>query len=166
MALDAIRRLNAIELNYMITGSTASNVWGIPRTTHDVDIVVQLAPADVPKVLAAFSKGFFIQEISVRGIFQPPHQFNAIDGDSGFKIDVWLLRTAAFERGAFQRRKRESIFGEIAWVSTAEDVLLHKLYWNKLSPSDRQLGDAAGVVAVQAGNLDLEYLRRWAKELG
>ena len=43
--------------------------------------------------------------------------------------------------------------------------MLHKLYWNKLSPSERQLGDAAGVFAVQAGNLDLDYLRRWANDL-
>ena len=42
---------------------------------------------------------------------------------------------------------------------------MHKLNWNRISPSDRQLGDAAGVVAVQAGSLDKDYLRRWALEL-
>jgi hypothetical protein len=54
---------------------------------------------------------------------------------------------------------------EPAWIVTAEDVLLHKLVWNRISPSDRQLGDAAGVLAVQADALDKEYLRMWAKEL-
>jgi len=57
------------------------------------------------------------------------------------------------------------LFGENAWIGTAEDVLLHKLYWNRITPSDRQLGDAAGIVAVQQGLLDLDYMRRWAKEL-
>jgi len=45
-------------------------------------------------------------------------------------------------------------------------VLLHKLYWNGITPSGRQLGDAAGIAAVQKDVLDLNYLRRWAGELG
>ena len=57
------------------------------------------------------------------------------------------------------------MLGEAAWIATAEDVILHKLLWNRITPSDRQMGDAAGVVAVQAGALDSGYLRRWAREL-
>jgi hypothetical protein len=57
------------------------------------------------------------------------------------------------------------LLGEAAWIATAEDVILHKLLWNRITPSDRQMGDAAGVVSVQAGALDTSYLRRWAREL-
>lgn len=78
----------------------------------------------------------------------------------------WLLKDTAFERTIFSRRLLVDVFGIRAWISTAEDVILHKLYWNKLSPSERQLGDAAGVYAVQSGSLDLEYMRRWAANLG
>ena len=46
-----------------------------------------------------------------------------------------------------------------------EEVLLHKLLWNRLTPSERQLGDAAGVVAVQGATLDVDYLHHWAAEL-
>jgi hypothetical protein len=42
---------------------------------------------------------------------------------------------------------------------------MHKLVWNRITPSDRQLGDAAGIVAVQADALDINYLRQWAQEL-
>ena len=55
-----------------------------------------------------------------------------------------------------------TLFDASAWIATAEDVILHKLYWNSLTPSDRQLGDAAGVYAVQSSLLDLDYLRQWA----
>ena len=60
---------------------------------------------------------------------------------------------------------RQHCLAEPAWIATAEDVILHKLVWNRITPSDRQLGDAAGVVAVQADALDKNYLRRWAREL-
>ena len=63
------------------------------------------------------------------------------------------------------RRAKVTLFGEPAWVSTPEDVVLHKLILNRISPSDRQLGDAAGIVAVQTDALDKNYMRQWAQEL-
>ena len=65
-----------------------------------------------------------------------------------------------------QRRVHVTLFGEPAWIATAEDVILHKLVWNHISPSDRQLGDAAGVGgSCKAGSLDKKYMKQWAHEL-
>jgi len=165
LLVDCLQRLNRLEVGYLLTGSMASNYWGIPRTTHDLDFVVQFPPSDVPRVVAAFEGDYFIQESSVRSAFRPPHQFNAIDNRSALKVDFWLLRDDAFSRTMFARRVQVTILATPAWLATAEDVLLHKLYWHTLSPSDRQLGDAAGVWAVQRTNLDIAHLRRWAAEL-
>lgn len=82
------------------------------------------------------------------------------------KVDFWLLCPVPFEREMFVRRKQLKLFGEPAWIGTAEAVLLRKLYWDRITASDRQLGDAAGIVAVQKGALDESYLQHWAKELG
>ena len=102
----------------------------------------------------------------VRSAYQPPHQFNVIHIPSALKVDFWMLKPDAFEHEMFRRKVRDSWLGETVWIATAEDVVLHKLYWNKLTPSDRQLGDVAGVVAVQKGKLDENYLRDWATRLG
>jgi hypothetical protein len=166
LLVDCLRRLNREGLNYLLTGSMASNFWGIPRTTHDLDFVIQLPPSAVPKLVDAFSADFVLDEAAVRATFNPPHQFNAIDTRSALKVDFWLLRPVSFEREMFGRRTQKTLFGEPAWIGTAEDVLLHKLYWNQITPSVRQLGDAAGSAMVQKGTLDLIYLRHWAKELG
>jgi hypothetical protein len=166
LLLDCLRRLNRAELSYLLTGSMASNFWGIPRTTHDLDFVIQLPPSFIPKMIETFKGDFFLDEAAVRAAYKPPHQFNAIDRRSTLKVDFWLLRQNAFEREMFARRNQKALFGEPAWIGTAEDVLLHKLYWNEITPSNRQLGDAAGIAVVQKGNLDLTYLRRWATELG
>ena len=166
LLVDCLRRLNGAGLSYLLTGSMASNYWGIPRTTHDLDFVIQLPPSAVPKMVAAFSGEFFLDEAAVRAAYQPPHQFNAIDRRSTLKVDFWLLCPVPFEREMFARRKQVKLFGEPAWIGTAEDVLLHKLYWNQITPSDRQLGDAAGIVAVQKGALDESYMQHWANTLG
>jgi hypothetical protein len=163
---DCLRLLNELNLAYMVTGSMASNYWGIPRTTHDLDFALQLPPSSVDRVVSAFSVDFHIDEPAVRSAFQPPHQFNAIDTRSALKVDFWLPTGSAFEREMFQRRLKIVLFSTPAWIATAEDVILHKLFWDRLTPSDRQRLDAAGVVAVQKGELDLNYLNAWAVQLG
>jgi hypothetical protein len=165
LLVDCLRRLNRTGVAYYLTGSMASNYWGIPRSTHDLDFVVQLPMSAVPRIVEEFSGDFYIEEAAVRAAYQPPHQFNAIDTRSALKVDFWLPKPEPFEKEMFRRRMPVTLFGEPAWISTAEDVILHKLVWNRISPSNRQLGDAAGVAAVQADALDKNYLRQWAREL-
>jgi len=42
--IDLLGRLNTAGVDYMLTGSMASNYWGIPRTTHALALVLQLRP--------------------------------------------------------------------------------------------------------------------------
>ena len=166
LLIDSLRRLNRSHVTYYLTGSMASNYWGIPRTTHDIDFVIQLGHAAIPGLVQAFESDYFLDEAMVRAALRPPYQFNAIDLRSGLKIDFWLPKPEPFEQEMLRRRVSATIFGEAASIATAEDVILHKLVWNQISPSDRQLADAAGVVAVQGNGLNLSYLREWAGRLG
>jgi hypothetical protein len=165
LLVDCLRRLNRTGVTYYLTGSMASNYWGIPRTTHDLDFVIQLPISAVPRIVQEFSGDFYIEESAVRAAYQPPHQFNAIDTRSALKVDFWLPKPEPFDREMLKRRVQAKLFGEAAWIATAEDVILHKLIWNRISPSDRQLGDAAGIIAVQADVLDKNYLKQWAEKL-
>ena len=163
---DCLLRLNRLEIGYMVTGSMASNFWGIPRSTHDLDFVIQLPPSAVSRAVAAFADDFYIDEPAVRAAYRPPFQFNAVDRRSALKVDFWLPSGSAFEREMFQRRLHRRLLGVPAWIATPEDVILHKLFWDKITPSERQRNDAAGVFAVQRPGLDEDHLRRWAVELG
>jgi hypothetical protein len=165
LLVDCLRRLNRVGIPYMLTGSMVSNFWGIPRTTHDLGFVVSFEEERVDAIVAAFDDDFGLEQASVLGAFRPPHMFNAIDRRSALKIDFWTLQPNPFEQEMFARRLHLVLFGEPAWIATAEDTLLHKLYWNSITPSDRQLGDAAGIVAVQGPDLDREHLERWAHDL-
>ena len=124
----------------MLTGSMASNFWGIPRTTHHLDFVLSFEEDRVTALVSAFEEDYALEAASVRRAFRKPHMF--------------------------ARRLRVTLFGEPAWIATAEDTLLHKLCRNRITPAKRQLGDAAGIVAVQGAELDRSYLEQWASELG
>jgi hypothetical protein len=92
----------------------ASNYWGIPRTTHDLDFVVQLSdPAGAP-ILREFSGDFNIDEKAVRAAQQPPYQFNAVDTRSALTVDFWQTRSEPFDREILRRRVRVTLFGEPA----------------------------------------------------
>ncbi len=71
LLLDCLRRLNSTRIPYMIVGSMASNFWGVPRSTHDIDFVVEFQLSDVPKFMKAFEEQFFIQEHSIRAALLP-----------------------------------------------------------------------------------------------
>jgi hypothetical protein len=89
-----------------------------------------------------------------------------LDEQSALKAGFRLLRDNAFERAAFARRITVDLFNVLAWIATAEDVILHKFYWNQITPSLRQLQHAAGVYAIQVDSLDIPYLQRWAESIG
>ena len=63
---ECVRRLNTCGVPYMLTGSMASNAWGIPRSTHDLDFVIQLPPSAVPALVDAFTGDYFIDEPYLR----------------------------------------------------------------------------------------------------
>jgi very-short-patch-repair endonuclease len=93
LLLDCLRRLNQTGVTYYLTGSMASHCWGIPRTTHDLDFVVQLPTSAVPRIVQEFAGDFYIEESAVRAAFKPPHQFNAIDTRSALKVDFLCERS-------------------------------------------------------------------------
>ena len=165
LLLDCLRRLNTLDLAWYVTGSMASNYWGIPRTTHDLDFVIQLPPAAIARLIEAFSSDFHIDEQAIRAAYHPPFQFNAVDLRSSLKVDFWLPKSEPFETQMFKRRVKAVFLDEPVWIASPEDVILHKLVWNQISPSERQTRDAAGVFAVQQQSLDLSYLQLWSEKL-
>ena len=65
-----------------------------------------------------------------------------------------------------QRKYEENVFGFAMNVSSAEDTILAKLRWMKLSGgSEKQFTDALRVYEVQYKNLDIGYMNKWSEEL-
>jgi hypothetical protein len=61
----------------------------------------------------------------------------------------------------------EEFMGLKMQVSSPEDTILAKLRWAKLSGgSEKQFIDALRVYEVQYGELDIDCLEHWSKELG
>ena len=166
LLVDCLRRLELCGINYMLVGSMAGMFWGLPRSTHDIDFVIEYDETQVNTIVKAFEDDFFIQPFSVASGLRPPHQFNALDNRSALKVDFFQVTGDEYEFERFRRRKRITLYDQPAWIATGEDVLLHKLRWHKISPTDRQLTDARGIYLVSGSELDRSYLEHWAKQIG
>jgi hypothetical protein len=92
-------------------------------------------------------------------------QFNVIDLARGMKADLIVRKDREFSVGEFARRETHEVEGVRLTIATPEDVLLAKLEWAKLGESEQQLVDAAGILTVQQGKLDTEYIERWVRDL-
>jgi len=158
-------RLEECGIDYMIVGSFASNLHGKPRTTHDADIVIEIDAPRLEKFAQALGDDFYFDVEAAREAIKRNIMSNILHYESGLKIDLIVRKNRTFSRSEFQRRFQDDFLGRPCWIATAEDTLLAKLEWSKMGESERQFNDAANIVKVQGGNLDVGYLRRWAPEL-
>jgi hypothetical protein len=165
---DLLAALHKAAIPYMLTGSVVSSMQGEPRATHDVDVIVSMEPSDVERVLPFFPPPrYYLDTDDARESIRSSSMFNLLDTEDGGKVDFWMLTGDAFDRSRFGRRIQESVLGIPAFVSCAEDTILAKLRWAKMSGgSEKQFGDALRVYEVQRPHLDLGYLDRWIGELG
>jgi hypothetical protein len=162
-----VDRIGKLGIPYFITGSIASSYYGIPRYTHDIDVVVTISKKDSGEIIGAFSGEGYISQEGIRDALTGTGMFNFIHSETGLKVDFWIDRGEPFTKSCFERAKQLEL-SEGFWVMMAspEDVLLHKVYWDRLMPSERQMRDAHGIVSVLGEKLDLAYIEKWSKELG
>jgi|ERR1051325_5548247 hypothetical protein len=92
--------------------------------------------------------------------------FNVIDLESGWKIDLIICKSRTFSQEEFGRRQKANVQGVPLYVASAEDIVIAKLEWSKLSHSQRQIEDAVGIMRIRHGALDRSYLEKWVNQLG
>ncbi|MBX7244098.1 MAG: hypothetical protein K1X53_01290 [Candidatus Sumerlaeaceae bacterium] len=151
----------------MITGSVASSYHGVPRSTHDTDIVVDITTAGIARLGIAFQPPrYYFDANSATTALQQDRPFGLIEVESGAKIDFWPLKNQPFDQSCFGRRIRVEAPDFSACLPSAEDSILSKLLWARQSgSSEKQLQDITGICEIKAGYLDQAYLDSWIKKL-
>lgn len=146
---------------YMLTGSHASSLHGLPRSTYDLDFVISPTRAEMRRlVLHLKEAGCYVDESAAFEAMDSQGQFNAIDLESGWKADFIICKPRLFSETEFERRHPAELYGVPLIVATAEDVLIAKM------ESTRQIEDAASIVKARAIELDIAYVEKWVLQLG
>jgi hypothetical protein len=162
------RIFDALGIRYLVGGSVASSVYGIPRATQDVDLVADVRLSHVDALQSAMAGDFYVDADMIRDAIQRRASFNVVHLATMYKADIFILQGDSWSREEMGRARTEELDLPDGKVSirfaSPEDTLLHKLIWYKLGNqiSDRQWSDILGVLKVQGAALDQVYLDRWA----
>jgi len=162
-----IDKLNSTDIDYMIVGSLGSIIYGEPRMTRDLDLVINIQSKDAKLISKLFPiKDFYcppdeviIQEVITKG------QFSLIHHKTGFKVDLIVCKNNAHSIKEFERRKKIEIFeGLSAYVASPEDIIIKKLIYFKEGRSQKHIDDIKGMLANTEINND--YVNEWIVLLG
>lgn len=164
-------RLAAAGIEYMVTGSVACIVYGEPRLTHDVDVVLTLRDsADAEAIERAFpASDFYVPPLEVIRAEQARSlrgHFNIIHHDTGYKADVYLCGRDPLHRWALERRQRVQLEGTELVVAPVAYVVLRKLEYFREGGSQKHLDDIAGILRVSGDTIDIGEIDRLAGERG
>lgn len=164
--LSVIHKIESEKIPYMVVGSIASMVYGEPRMTHDLDLVVDILPKDAAKFETLFPLEEFYcpplevlsSEIIHRG------QFNLMHHDSGLKIDIMIRKTSNHSIEEFNRKRQVPFWkGVYVCLASPEDIILKKLVFYREGGSEKHLKDIRGIMAET--RLDETYIQEWIREL-
>lgn len=169
--LKVIDALDELGILYVIGGSYASSARGLARATMDIDILAAMRPEHAEAFAAKLEREFYADAQAIRRATMTRRSFNVIHEETSFKVDVFVAKPGTFDDQQLQRRLLEIVDEgqqRTAYVATAEDIILAKLRWYRLTneTSEKQWDDVRGVVEVQGEKLDRIYLREWAQALG
>lgn len=155
--------LNELGIAHMLVGSHASSFYGEARSTHDIDLVIDLDPDKITELVSRFRPPrYYFSEAALR----EGRMANLIDTETGDKVDCFILDDDPLNRTAFSRRIKQTILGLQVSLASAEDTILSKLRWSELAGgSQRQLADVREILRNQKNRLDIGYLYRQAESM-
>lgn len=164
------QRLDQAGIDYMITGSIASIIYGEPRMTHDIDLVLELPAQQVEKFRTAFCESEFYcppaEVIHVELNRQVRGHFNIIQHTSGLKADIYPTGDDPLHRWAFPLRTQVTFSDTRVWVAPPEYVILRKLQFYHEGRSEKHLRDIQKMLEVSPGRIRESLLAEKIEVLG
>lgn len=167
LALRVVQACETAGVEHMVTGAFAFNFYGIPRSTKDFDVVVDVrgrqAIAQIIRLLDDIVEFGDQLQFDTR-TWGRRHIGRAKHGPI-FQVELFELFDDPFVTEQFRRRLqlRSTQLGYTTWLPTAEDVIVQKIRWGR----SKDLDDARDVLAVQdPSTLDMAYVRQWCDTHG
>jgi hypothetical protein len=135
------QRLNTLGVAYMVSGSVAVIIYGEPRLTHDMDLIVVLDREHIARLPEVFPPAEFYcppaEVIAVEVAREQRGHFNIIHHETGFKADVFLSGRDPLHAWGLARARQLEMEGQVLVVAPPEYVIVRKLEYYREGGSEK-----------------------------
>ncbi len=165
-----VRPFNQLRIPYLITGGVASVIYGEPRFTRDIDLVVRLEVRDAHRFAAAWPAADFyvppIEVLEAESRRSVHGHFNVSHLETAMRADIYLAGDDALNAWAFGHPAQRRIDEDEVAVAPIEAVIVSKLRYYQMGKSDRHLRDIRDMLRISGDLVDVPELERWAARMG
>ncbi len=165
-----VRPLAAAGIRYFITGGVAAIIYGEPRFTRDIDLVLAVRPDHSDRFLSLWpDKDYYSpsREAFETETARPQHgHFNIVHIETGLVADCYVAGDDPLHAWAFERVQTIEVDGARLCVAPVEYVISRKLAYFAQSGSTRHLEDIARIRRIQQDRIDQPSLDEWIRVLG
>ena len=165
-----VRPLNLLRIPYMVTGGVASVVYGEPRFTRDIDLVIALKPGDARRFAGAWpAEAFYVPPVEViaaESARSAHGHFNVVHHETTMRADVYLPGGDVLNAWAFAHAVVRQVGDDEVTLAPIEAVILSKLRYYQAGRSERHLRDIHQMLRVSGDLLNRLEVERWALRLG
>ncbi len=162
--------LNLAGVRYLISGSVAAMLYGEPRVTHDIDLVVFLRVQDARRLGELFpAPAFYVPPVAAileEMARERRGHFNIIHAESGLKADFYAAGRDELHWWAGRHARRYPVGANTISVAPAEYVILRKLEYHRDGGSEKHVRDIRAMLAISGDHLDRPALLEWVARLG
>lgn len=162
--------LNQAKYRYMITGSVAAMMYGEPRMTNDVDLVLFLTETKVEKLTSIFPLESFYcppeEVLRIEANRPSDGHFNLIHHASGFKADVYLAGRDPLMGWAIGNATSFDYLGERVPIAPPEYIIIKKLEYFRDGGSEKHLRDIRAMEMISGEKIDYRLLTEKLEQQG
>jgi hypothetical protein len=165
-----IAPLNRASIAYMVTGGVAAIVYGEPRLTNDIDLVLALPAGEARRLADAFpADKYYVPPVEViaEEIGRPRGgHFNLLHLETSLRADLYPVGEEPLLAWGLERRRRIRFGGGEMPLASPEYVIIQKLAWFRDGGSDRHLRDISAMRRISGATIDPKEISLWTARLG
>jgi hypothetical protein len=165
-----VKRFNQLGAPYMVSGSVAATLYGEPRFTNDIDLVVFLSRDHISRLVSLFSSEVFycppVEVIRIESSRERRGHVNLIHIPSGYKADLYLSKEDPLHIWGMSRARVVRVDEEPVHLAPVEYVIVRKLEFYREGGSEKHVRDIRGMLSLSSASIDFPSLLRWIEEYG
>jgi hypothetical protein len=166
LVADLADALDRIHVRFALGGALAASYWGVVRTTQDVDCLAAVSALKYQELADALQALGYHQRAAAGRLVEPVVSRMREQAADRKLIEFFcesvcvelFLPVVPLQEEVLRRAVMAPLGRRDVPITTAEDMILLKLAFHRA----KDLQDVRGILWVQRGQLDLDYLRHWS----